>query len=679
MEFVNPGFLYGLLAVSIPVVIHLFNFRRFKKVYFTNVRFIREIRTETRRQSKLRHLLALLMRILAIVCIVMAFAQPYIPVSDQQAAETPVRHVSIYIDNSFSLNAQAEKGSLFNKAVETARDIAMAHGGGDLFQLLTNDFEGMHQRFVSRDQFISLLDEIEIAPAFRTFPRVVNRQLDLFESERAEAKSLFLISDFQRSFMDAPDRPVDSAASVVLVPLRSGEISNLYIDSCWFTAPVRQVNQQVSMKVRVGNTSDLSYDKIPIRLKIDGKQRAIASFDIAPRDLEEIALYFTNYDEGDVHGELEINDHPITFDDRLFFTYHVSPEIRVLVINGTDENPYLNSLLGNDSAFHLRNVNFRNIDYSGLGDYHLIILNEVPFISSGLSEEASRFVDRGGVVAIIPPWESDMGSYREFLEPLGTNYYTEADTAQRMIGWMNLEHEFFGDVFEEVPGNIDLPVVFSHWNLSRNIRSMYEVLLEMQGDDPFLVLHTTGTGGKLYLFASPLRPEFSTLPRHALFVPVIYRMALSGLSMNPPYYLIGRDQEIQVGNTRLTGDQALKIRSFDGDFEFIPGIRRTQSVIYLDVHEQVREAGNYRLFAGDRLLQGLAFNYDRRESELSFYSVDELQLLSEETGYNLMDVTDVPVSQKVEEFTSGFRLWKWFVIAALLFLALEGAILRFMK
>ena len=81
MQFVNPLFLLGLLAISIPVIIHLFNFRKFRKVYFTNVKFIEELRQQTQKHSQLKHLLVLLMRILAIVSLVLAFAQPYIPLN----------------------------------------------------------------------------------------------------------------------------------------------------------------------------------------------------------------------------------------------------------------------------------------------------------------------------------------------------------------------------------------------------------------------------------------------------------------------------------------------------------------------------------------------------------------------------------------------------------------------
>ena len=87
MQFVNPLFLFGLFAIAIPVIIHLFNFRKFQKVYFTNVDFIEELKQQTQKQSQLKHLLVLLLRILAIASLVFAFAQPYIPVTENDVKQ----------------------------------------------------------------------------------------------------------------------------------------------------------------------------------------------------------------------------------------------------------------------------------------------------------------------------------------------------------------------------------------------------------------------------------------------------------------------------------------------------------------------------------------------------------------------------------------------------------------
>src|SRR5690348_11567661 len=114
MNFLYPGFLFALFAVAIPVIVHLFNFRRFKKVLFTNVRFLKEIKQDTRARSNLKHLLILISRILAVIFLVLAFAQPYIP-SKNHAAMKERNKVSIYIDNSFSMDAVGRNGSLIEE------------------------------------------------------------------------------------------------------------------------------------------------------------------------------------------------------------------------------------------------------------------------------------------------------------------------------------------------------------------------------------------------------------------------------------------------------------------------------------------------------------------------------------------------------------------------------------
>ena len=189
MEFANPSFLFGLAAIAIPIIIHLFNFRRFRKVFFTNVKFIEELKQQTRQQSQLRHLLVLLMRILAIAALVLAFAQPFIPVNEDQANRKATNAVSIYVDNSFSMEAESPEGSLLNQALNKARETAAAYESSDQFQLLTNDFEGRHQRFVSREDFLELLNEVELSPVTRAVSEVYKRQSELLNSEVRGSKT----------------------------------------------------------------------------------------------------------------------------------------------------------------------------------------------------------------------------------------------------------------------------------------------------------------------------------------------------------------------------------------------------------------------------------------------------------------------------------------------------------
>ena len=109
MKFVHPGFLWALFALAIPIIIHLFNFRRYKVIYFSSLKFIKHVDQQTRSTQKLKHLLILALRLLAITALVLAFAQPYFPVERSgNGGGKPV--LAIYIDNSFSMTAKGTEG-----------------------------------------------------------------------------------------------------------------------------------------------------------------------------------------------------------------------------------------------------------------------------------------------------------------------------------------------------------------------------------------------------------------------------------------------------------------------------------------------------------------------------------------------------------------------------------------
>lgn len=173
MNFLYPGFLFALFAVAIPIIIHLFNFRKFKKVYFSNVAFLKEIKEQNSSREKLKNLLILCCRILAIVFLVFAFARPFLP-SASKIDQNKGNSVSIYIDNSYSMDAVNKEGSLLDEAKRKAKEVIKAFQINDRFQVLTNDFEGKHQRLVNADEALQAIDEIKISSASRKLQQVLN-------------------------------------------------------------------------------------------------------------------------------------------------------------------------------------------------------------------------------------------------------------------------------------------------------------------------------------------------------------------------------------------------------------------------------------------------------------------------------------------------------------------------
>src|SRR5580765_4773390 len=138
MSLVYPSFLWALSALAIPIIIHLFNFRRTTRIYFSNTRFLKQVKEETTQKRRLKQYLVLASRLLFLFFLVIAFAQPFLPAKEQLADQ---RNIVIYLDNSFSMSAPvSEKTRALDEAIRMATSILELFPSASKYQLITNDF-----------------------------------------------------------------------------------------------------------------------------------------------------------------------------------------------------------------------------------------------------------------------------------------------------------------------------------------------------------------------------------------------------------------------------------------------------------------------------------------------------------------------------------------------------------
>ncbi len=682
MSFVYPEFLFALSALSIPVFVHLFNFRRFVTVYFSNVQFLREIKIETQSRSRLKHLLVLAARLLTIACLVLTFAQPFIPAKNS-TAHTPEGAASIFVDNSFSMEANGNSGTMLDEAKNKAKEIATAFQPSQKFQLLTNDFEGHQQRLVNREEFLQLLEEVKISPSVKTISEIYSRQANALKSHGNQGGSAYIISDFQKSVSNIEEIKADSNISCFFIPVTPIKNNNLFIDSCWFSTPIRQINRPEELKLRIKNISDEEYENIPVKLMINGQQKALASFSIAAQSDVEVPLSFTLSETGLQLGELSITDYPVTYDDKFYFTFSVAKNIPVLCINGKEESKSIRSLFGNDPYFILDNQNEKSVNYSSFATYSLIIANEVNSISSGLAQELKRFAQAGGSVLIIPAQNSDINSYNELLLSLEAGRIIGKDSINTKVSSINYQSEIFTNVFEKQKENknLDLPIVSKHYIISKNTKTLEEVLMKLSNGESFLSKYASGKGNA-YLLSVNLSDEFSNFQRHALFVPALYNIALFSQPVRPLFQTIGKEKSIEFPNTAIAGESVYRITNFDNQFEIIPEQKIIGPLTSVVFGNQLKEAGNYLLKAKNDTLFGLSFNYDRKESVLEYFSNEELEKMAEKAGsenFSVVQTNNKSLAITLTELNEGIKLWKWFLWLALAFIISEVLLIRLLK
>ena len=674
MQFAFPLFLIALASILIPVIIHLFYFQRYRTEYFSNVRFLKEVVEEKQTRSRLRNILVLLARIFFIIFLVLAFAQPFI--REKTSAENDqADFVSLFIDNSYSMAGLSSETPVFQVAVNQAKEIIRSYPESTSFQILTNQLNPSSRRVVDQEMAIGMIDEIEMGSETTNFSHIYEfvRRTAQRQDTRAH---MFWLSDFQHNSIQDPIE-IDSALTLFPVPIQPLELKNISIDSCWFESPVPEANQENQMYVKLTNYgSSPTESRIVWREKEEVKPVSIVMLDPGESIIDTIGVQLSGDESRAL--TLEVTDHPITFDNRYHLQLNANRKLRILIIDqGGTPNRYLQSAFQQQSTVEKKFVPVDRLIYSEFDQQDLIILDDLPIINSGLASNLNRYLESGGNVLLFPGPNESMGTTNEFLRGAAQVAFGEWMEVEMEGMGINYEDFVFEDVFEKNQTQVALPSVKGYYTLSAGNRTASTNLIRLRNGDPFINKIFSGNG-LLYLSTAPLDSRWNTLGNHAdIFIPMLYRMALSRAQKNQLAYFIGRDQNIQIkSEVELTSET---IQISQGDYEFIPSFQQNGDLVQIMLHDQITNAGFYQITEGDRVISEFAMNNSRNESDITLWNQQELR--TQLTGNTVFMNTEqlASLGQFIQEFDRGKTFWKYCLIFALVFLILESLLLRFFK
>ncbi len=683
IQFLAPGFFAGLIFLAIPILIHLFNFRRFKRVEFTNVRFLRELKEETTKLNKLKHLLILICRLLAIAFLVLAFTKPVIPLANQNRLKNQ-KNISVFVDNSFSMEGVSKEGALLEVAKKKAIEIANAYPSTSRFQLLTNDFLAVHQRQLTKDEFIDEVDRIKVSPISKTVSQVISRQLDAFNLQASEEKELYLISDFQKATTDIDQIKIDSSAHINFVELPVQSTSNAFIDSCWIESPVVQLNKTIELVVRVTNSGEGDLENVPVTLKINGTQRAVASCAVAANNTAVVKMSFTISEPGWQKMKISITDQPIVFDDDYYLSFDVKENLNVISLDGSSAGPHLKALYSNDPFFKYFAVPVNQVDYSVMQNNQVVILNQLKEVSGGLSAELKKFVNNGGTLICFPDTLIDANSYAlAFNDIVGESYNSLQRTNEKVSG-LDYKNVLFSDVFDQSTKNqtnLDLPNVNAYYSLNTSVTSGRNALMKLESGATFLADYFVGKG-KAYLFTVPLNSSFCNLSQHALIVPLLYKMAILSMDMPQNCAIIGEKDELFIKENLNLGDDVLHLINDDNKIDIVPQLKIINGGTQISTNGLLNRAGYYNLMNANVTRAVFSFNYNRKESTMKFLNEDYLNSMAESahlTDFSFFNDQGSSLTKKINQLSEGIALWKYCIIIALLAFLAEILIIRIWK
>jgi hypothetical protein len=673
VNFLYPLFTLAGLAVLIPILIHLFNFRRYKKVFFPDIRFLKELQEQTRKHSQLKHLLILASRILAVLSLVFAFAQPFLTKDRDQVTQGP-KAVSIYLDNSFSMGIEQNSLSLLDLAKGKAKDIIQGLGSNDRIQLLSNDFAYNENRFLSKDEALRQLSTIQVSPRNRSAQTILEKQKQLLQTEPGLKKQQVYISDFQKNSFPTGLESTDSIKKF-FVPVKASAIQNVSIDTAYFETPSILLNETNPLVVQLKNHSDEEVST-SISVMVNRQLKSVANTTLKAGESKAETISFTTSTAGNQQIQLFINDYPVSFDDTFYVAGKVSSNYAVLVINQASANAFLSSVFRPGTQFRVDNSQVASVNIANLKNYSLIILNGTNQMSPALIEALSDFVLNGGSMLVFAPQGNDAGDLNDLLGKTAGCNYLQTDTAKLSVTSYNKSHDVFRDIFSKTPENIDLPVVYKRFIISSSALSSEQKLFSFSNSDAFLSSYKTGNG-KLYVCASSAEMSASTFPKSYWFLPMIYKMAYLNASDAIHAITLGRNASVFIENSK-TGDKAI-YHIKQNEFDAIPEQRAIANRVQINFNQAAQVAGLYAVYLpGSKDSTFVGLNYDRAESDLRYWDINELKNASRIPNAEWF-AADLNISGSVNALQQGFPLWKVCIILALLFLLTEILLIRFMR
>ncbi len=666
MGFLFPLFLLAAAALVIPVLIHLFNLRRYKRVLFPDTRFLRNIQLSTKRQSQLRDRRLLALRLLFLAALILAFAQPY---TGGAAREAKATVTVIYIDNSYSMTLGEGQEKLLQQARNKARQLILAAGNDSRFLLLSND-KLAATRPMLRNEALQALDAIVPVSKNASLKQVAGSITAAQGNEHNERWDVYLFTDLQRSTFGATGGKIALPAQtrLYIYPFQIASAANLYIDTAYFLSPALDTRQANALVVKVKQSGAPREQRSNLQVTVGNQVRAVKAIDMGKDTLQTDTLALQLNGAGWQDIAIALQDHPLSFDDTFRITARTAPNLSVLVVTADVINPYLQAAFKANEGFRVVAEQAQAIKKDEWKQYSLIVLQNCNTITPALRDAVKEALERGQNILLFPGQIGDVAGFNQSLKAWGDITFGQQDTARQQVVTLQQAHPLLQDLFEKVPDNVQLPLALRRYPVDASVVANQQSLMSFRDGRPFLAQYSLQQG-KLYICATALDDRSSNFALSYFFVPVLYKMAVQNGGNNTYAVAVGSNSPLWLPVTDNDQRKVWHLRRTG--FDAIPAQRPAGAGVDVFVGNTAKDAGFYTLSneaSTDTVL--IALNTNRAESLLDYAGKSDIEhALSPATVYWLND--RIVTQQGWDNARTPFPLWKIGVMIALLCLLLE--------
>ncbi|HGY55305.1 MAG TPA: VWA domain-containing protein [Caldithrix abyssi] len=678
LSFLNSVVLPALLAVSIPIIIHLFSRQKTKKVLFSSVRFLKLLENRRIRQVRLYQILLIILRTLFILFLILAFARPALRHSVFSQGDGARTTAVIMLDDSYSMQAYLASGTAMEAAKEGAERLLASFGERDRVYLLNAARVDDPLDFTKdRKEALRRLKQLQAANLKPDFTPMLRRAARLLEQNPNYNRELYWISDFR-----IPEAQVDTRAArkldslstaTYLLPVSGDSLMrNVSVDTAYIANRLFELNRPVKVHVRLTNSDTARAAEPAVHLFAGDKRVAMQRLHIEPGKTAESELSYIAEQPGWQRLKIEIDEDDLLRDNYYFLSFRLPEKIRILYVSDAGNDPLNDALrvIGGSSSLAVERIAYNRLYGLTLAGYDLIVLNDPAALSSRMVSRLKTFLSAGKNLLIVPgnrltPKEFNNGFRAIFGKNILKDLRRAAPGGFYVLHNNTSRQPLFSSVFRSDKRKPDLP----RFNRYYRLIAPAQTLLTFANSDPYLAAYRTGqNGGRVFVLSASFDNGWTDFPLHGFFVPMLHRLLLTAGHREQQALQTVAGRSITVGFNAIRADKRYILEDPDGEtFPIFPETRSGGLRFFI---KNAQKPGHY-LIRDDRQIMGV-FSVNVASGELARPYVNWTKLWPKS---NVLQINN-DLTARLQRARQGQELWRLFLFLSLLMLAGEMLIVR---
>ena len=687
MIFLNPAVLFGLLAASIPVIIHLFNLKRLKKIEFSTLAFLKELQKNKIRKVKLKQWILLALRVLIILFIVMAFARPALKSVQIGGTTSAAKTTAVFIfDDTFSMSVVDQKGSYFNQAKEVINQVISELQEGDEVGIVLVSDQGKDNKLTSNlSEFIKSVSQSDLSYSTGNLNSAIIKASELISESKNFNKEIYVLSDFQKNKINAENSNTDlnellnENVRLYTVKFSDKEVFNLSIDDLKINNQIFEKDKPISFSITITNNSKQNVSNAVVSLFMNQERSAQKSFDVSAGQSTIVEIEATPKSNGFVDITAEIETDEIELDNKRFASLFISDQINVgMFTENPDDLSFVELALqtAGEEKYVVDKKNINQLTSQRLNKYNVLIVSANSILSG--YQQIKEFINNGGGIILFPSSNPDNVKLNQLFTQLGLKINSSfvgklnSGDLKIKIDQTDFNHPVFQNIFEnEEKKKYESPGLNAYYKMSSGGNEIISLVDGSSFLSEFKIVK-----GRIFVFDVAPVLSWSDFPIKSIFVPLINKSViyLSEKDREQNVFLAGEEISVDLKNKNAS---QIKIIRPDKSEEFI----NTKDIPDKNyrTYSKTNEAGIYKFYSGDYQLEDISINTDPAESKTEYATVNEFEKYLSDIKFEGKFIPidkESNIVEKVMQSRFGSELWRYFLLIAIILALVEMTIAR---